>query len=212
MKIISIQYKCLDITTYSIYILMEVALSDWNNEIKRRQKLKLYYSEKEIINILNQLNKALLYLENEGIAHRDIKPQNILIFENNIFKVTDFGEAKTLNDTIQNATLRGSELYMSPALYNGLKYNQKNIVHNVYKSDVYSLGLCLIYALSFNQQILTDLREIISMKVMGNMISKSIKKYYSKKMIDLVTKMLDFDEKKRFSFQDIQNYIDNNYY
>ena len=100
---------------------------------------------------------------------------------------------------------------MSPALYNGLKYNKKNINHNVYKSDVYSLGLCLIYALTLNQQILTDLREIISMKVLGNMLSKSIKKNYSKKMIDLVIKMLDFDEKKRFSFQDIQKYIDENY-
>ena len=211
MKIMGIEYKCLDITTYSLYILMELGISDWNDEIKRRSKKKNYYKEEEIIDILKQIIKPLIFLEKEGIAHRDIKPQNILIFENNIFKVTDFGEAKTLNDTIQNATLRGSELYMSPILYNGLKYNQKNVIHNAFKSDVYSLGLCLLYASSLNSEILTDLREIISMKVISSMISKSIKKYYSKKFINLIVKMLEFDENQRFSFEDIEKYIKENY-
>ena len=211
MKIISIQYKCLDITTYSIYILMEVALSDWNNEIKRRNKIKNYYKENEIIIILNQLNNALLYLETEGIAHRDIKPQNILIFENNIFKVTDFGEAKTISDTSQEATLRGSELYMSPILYNGLKYNQRNVKHNPYKSDVFSLGFCLLYALTLNLKVLNDLREIISMKVVYNMVSRALKKNYSSKMIRLICKMIELDERERFSFGDIEKYIKENY-
>ena len=211
MKIIGVEYKCLDITTYSLYILMELGKSDWNDEIKRRIKDKNYYKENEIIDILKQIIDPLIFLEKEGIAHRDIKPQNILIFDNNIFKVTDFGEAKILNDSEQISTLRGSELYMSPMLYNGLKYNQKNIIHNVYKSDVYSLGLCLLYALSLNSEILTNLREIISMKVISSMISKSIKKYYSKKLINLIVKMLEFDEKQRFSFEDIQNYIKQNY-
>ena len=211
MKIISIQYKCLDITTYSIYILMEVALSDWNNEIRKRYRVKNYYKENEIITILNQLNSALLYLETEGIAHRDIKPQNILIFENNIFKVTDFGEAKTISDTSQEATLRGSELYMSPMLYNGLKYNQKNVKHNPYKSDVFSLGFCLLYALTLNLKVLNDLREIISMKVVNNMVSRALKKNYSPKMIKLICKMIELDERERFSFEDIERYLKENY-
>ena len=66
---------------------MELVLSDWNDEIKRKFKVKEYYKENEIINILNQIIKPLIYLENEGIAYRDIKPQNILIFENNVYKL-----------------------------------------------------------------------------------------------------------------------------
>ena len=116
---------------------MELALSDWNDEIKRRFKEKKYYTENEIIDIIKQIIKPLIYLENEGIAHRDIKPQNILIFENNIYKITDFGEMKILSDSVQESTLRGSQLYMSPVLYNGLKYNQRDVIHNAYKSDVY---------------------------------------------------------------------------
>ena len=145
---------------------MELVLSDWNDEIKRKFKVKEYYKENKIINILNQIIKPLIYLENEGIAHRDIKPQNILIFENNVYKITDFGEIKTLSDSVQEATLKGSQLFMSPVLYKGLIYNQKEVIHNAYKSDVYSLGFCLIYALTLNINILTDLRDIFSMKVL----------------------------------------------
>ena len=100
---------------------------------------------------------------------------------------------------------------MSPVLYNGLKYNQRDVIHNAYKSDVYSFGFCLIYALTLNINILSSLRDIISMKVMSSMISKNIKKYYSSKMIYLITKMLELDERERFSFQDVEKYIKENY-
>jgi serine/threonine protein kinase len=190
---------------------MELGLSDWNEEIKRRAKKKNYYTEKEIIDILKQLTDALLYLEIQGIAHRDIKPQNILIFENNVFKLTDFGEAKNLSDTSQQATLRGSELYMSPMLYNGLKYNQRDVMHNPYKSDVYSLGLCFIYALSLNLNILNDLREVINMKVVKSIISRALKKNYSMKIIELISKMLELNERIRYSFEDIDKYVSENY-
>ena len=207
MKIIKVQYKALDITTYSIYILMELANCDWNNEIKKRQKKNLKYSEKEIINIIKQLTDACLYLENEGIAHRDIKPQNILLFNKNIFKLADFGEAKSINDTSQECTLRGSELYMSPILYNGLKINQKDVVHNAYKSDVFSFGFCILYALTLNLRILNDIRNIINMNVINNIVQRYLKNIYSKKLINLIVKMLEMNEKERFSFYDIKKYV-----
>jgi len=211
MKIIKVQYKSLDITTYSIYILMELANSDWNNEIRKRKKKKLIYTEKEIINIIRQITNACLYLENEGIAHRDIKPQNILLFENNIFKIADFGEAKSINDVSQECTLRGSELYMSPILYNGLKFNQKDIVHNAYKSDVFSFGFCILYALTLNLQILNEIRNIINMTIINNIVQRNLKKYYSKNLINLILNMLELNENDRFSFNDIKKYLDEKY-
>ena len=211
MKIIKVQYKALDITTYSIYILMELAISDWNSEIKMRQKKQLLYSEKEIINILNQITDACLYLEKEGIAHRDIKPQNILLFEKNIFKIADFGEAKSLNDTSQECTLRGSELYMSPILYNGLKINQKDVIHNAYKSDVFSLAFCILYGLTLNLKILNELRNIINMNIISNIVTRTLKQYYSSNLINLILNMLQLNEKDRFSFFDVKNYLNEKY-
>ena len=190
---------------------MELALSDWNNEIKMRQKKKLLYSEKEIINILNQITDACLYLEKEGIAHRDIKPQNILLFENNIFKIADFGEAKSLNDTSQECTLRGSELYMSPILYNGLIINQKDVIHNAYKSDVFSLAFCILYALTLNLKILNELRNIINMNIISNIVTRTLKQYYSSNLINLILNMLQLNEKDRFSFYDVKKYLNEKY-
>ena len=100
---------------------------------------------------------------------------------------------------------------MSPMLYNGLKYNQRNVKHNPYKSDVFSLGFCLLYALTLNLKVLNDLREIISMKVVFNMVSRALKKNYSSKMIKLICKMIELDERERFSFSDIERYINENY-
>ena len=211
MKIYNIEYKCLDSTTYSIYVLMELANSDWNNEIKRRLKKREYYTESEIVKLLNQILDALIFLEKNGIAHRDIKPQNILIYPNNIYKVADFGEARNLSDSIQECTLRGSELYMSPVLYNCLKNRQSDVIHNAYKSDVFSLGFCLLYAMVLTVKVLNDIREINNMNVISLIIKKALRRNYSVKMQGLINGMLELDENKRFSFEDIKKYLKENF-
>ena len=211
MKIYNIEYKCLDSTTYSIYVLMELALSDWTCEIKRRQKKREYYKESEIIQILNQILDALIYLEENGIAHRDIKPQNILIYPNNIYKVADFGEARNLSYSIQECTLRGSELYMSPVLYHCLKNKERDVIHNAYKSDVFSLGLCLLYSMALTIQVLNDIREINNMNFINQIIKKALRRNYSINMQNLIQGMLQLDEKLRFSFQEIKNFLKKNF-
>ena len=211
MKIYNIEYKCLDSTTYSIYVLMELAVSDWNTEIKRRQKKREYYTEEEIVNLLHQITDALIFLEENGIAHRDIKPQNILIYPNNIYKVADFGEARNLSDSIQECTLRGSELYMSPVLYYCLKNRQRDVIHNAYKSDVFSLGYCLLYAMVLTVQVLNDIREVNNMNFIHQTIKRALRRNYSIKMQDLVNHMLELDENKRFSFKDIKKYLNDNF-
>ena len=75
-------------------------------------------------------------MQQQKITHRDIKPQNILLFKGNIFKIADLGEAKVAENMNQQMTLRGSELYMSPSLYARHKFNRKDAFHNAYKSDV----------------------------------------------------------------------------
>ena len=119
--------------------------------------------------IINQLISTLSLLEKFHITHRDIKPQNILIFPNNVYKIADLGEAKSMrSNRVQMATLRGSELFMSPLLYNGLKFSKHNIRHNPFKSDMFSLGLCFLYALCLTIRVLESIREMNSMKNIKN--------------------------------------------
>ena len=96
---------------------------------------------------------------------------------------------------------------MSPILYNGLKFNQKDIVHNAYKSDVFSFGFCILYALTLNLRILNDIRNVINMNVINNIVLRYLKNFYSKKLINLIVKMLELNEKERFSFYDIKKFV-----
>ena len=217
VNIYGLSTKKLDPTTYVMYVLMELGNMDWENEILSRQKQKQYYSEKELMNILYALVKTLAQLQKENISHRDIKPQNILVFTNNnnkCYKLADFGEAKELisgNKPTEKQTLRGTELYMSPLLFYGLRSRKikKYIKHNPYKSDVFSLGLCTLFAATLCFESLYDVRELqnnVSIKIV---IEKYLKKRYTYKLITIINSMLDINETTRDDFIELKKEIEN---
>ena len=183
---------------------MELAQNDWNKEIKRRIIAKKYYKESELIHLLKQIIKGFLFLQDKNIAHHDIKPQNILLFPNNVYKIADFGEAKFIKNIEEQSTLRGSELFMSPLLYKGYKFNQKNVLHNPFKSDVFSLGYCLLYAMCLNLKVLEEVRDLTTMKGIVTNINKFIiKNKYTDQLINIIYKMIDPIEDTRFDFEDL---------
>ena len=212
MKIYSYCIRILDSTTYALYVLMELSSGDWDKEIKIRLLQRNNYTEKELINILYQLSSALLYIEEKfHISHRDIKPQNVLVFPGGKYKMADFGEAKEAKIIRQRNTLRGTELYMSPALYEGLKHERDDVSHNPFKSDVFSLGFCFLYASALNFNLLYQIRDILDNKNINIILHKCLNKYYSEKLINLLASMLEIDENKRYDFIDIKKYIEKNY-
>ena len=160
---------------------------------------------------MRQLWEALIFLKNNNISHRDIKPQNVLIFPNNTYKLADFGEAKEIKISKKLNTLRGTELYMSPKLYEGLKNNKNDINHDSYKSDVFSLGFCFLYAASLEVNLLYQVRDITDNNILNDIINTHLNKYYSEKFIKIIGFMLKIDEIKRFGFNEIIEYIESNY-
>ena len=212
MKIYGICIRMLDQTTYALYVLMELSLYDWNKEIKMHLMKKNNYREEELINILRQLTSALLFMQqNLKISHRDIKPSNVLIFKDGIYKIADFGEAKEAKMSKQMNTLRGTELYMSPALYSGLKNEKNDVNHDPYKSDVFSLGFCFLYAASLDMELLYQIRDIFNSKKVDTILHQQLKKKYSHTFINLLSKMMEIDEIERFDFPKLEKYIDDNY-
>lgn len=161
--------------TNALYVLMDLAISDWNTEIKSRKDSNNEFSLQELTSITYQISNAMSFLQKHQISHRDLKPHNVLKFRNNIYKISDFGEAKfyfakpeeafqaTFKSRKSTAyresfTLRGTELYMSPLLFQALKQEEQNLTHDPIKSDVYSLGLCILYALFLNINLLYQLK------------------------------------------------------
>lgn len=121
----------------SFYIVMEyVEGKNLKQLIKKRGALTV----SEVIDIMHQLTDGLAHAHDLYIIHRDIKPQNILILDNGLVKITDFGIAMALNSSqlTQTNSIMGSVHYLPPEQAAGKG--------STIKSDVYSLGI-LMYEL-----------------------------------------------------------------
>ena len=197
---------------------MEAANCDWEQELLNRQKAKAFYTEIELITILKSLVNTLSILQKKGISHRDVKPQNILCFGSEGYKLTDFGEAKTKNRQIglknmygfeqdtSKQTVRGTELYMSPILFRALQtQNVETAQYNAYKSDVFSLGMCFLLASSLNYQSLFEIREVLDMSIIEQVVNKYLGKLYSQNYIKLLISMLQVDERLRPDFIELSS-------
>ena len=104
--------------------------------IRKRGKLTIT----EVIDIMLQITDGMSHAHDSYIIHRDIKPQNIMILENGMIKITDFGIAMAINSTqlTQTNSIMGSVHYLPPEQANGKG--------STIKSDIYSMGI-LMYEL-----------------------------------------------------------------
>ena len=201
LSIYGIYVKCFDSNTFSISVLMDLGETDWEIEINEHFYKNKYYTENELMSILKQLVSGLVYLQKEKkIAHRDVKPENVIIFKNNIYKLGDFGEAKGTKRADKLSTLRGTDTYMSPILYKGLKMAKEDVVHDLYKSDVFSLGYSILYAVSLNHDIINEIRDLEKMEDITKILFKRMKPRYSEKFINIILKMINPEETKRIDF------------
>ena len=194
--------RCIDTNNFVVYILMDLALHDWEMEIIERQKSKKYYNEDELITILKQLNSALYFLQKERcIAHRDIKLENILVCKYDMYKLCDFGEAKRKTESKLRKSIKGTDIYMSPLLYNALMDKKDYVEHDQYKSDVFSLGFSLIIAAALDFNIIYDIRDTEGdEEKIRNIMGKNFNGRYSDKFIGLLLKVIKFDENDRPDF------------
>jgi hypothetical protein len=209
LTILGISKKILDESTFCIYILMEVAKTDWEKEINQRQMRNKYYSEEELINILKQIVNALAYLQKNKVSHRDVKAQNILVFPNNKYKIADFGEARKFGKRFDPlSTLRGTELYMSPILFNGLQNRIFDINHNPYKSDVFSLGMCFLFASTLRIKTLCKIRDFQNDSKLKIFIMSVVSQRYSLSFVQLITNMLQLQECDRPDFIELESILE----
>lgn len=119
------------------YIVMEYVEG---KTLKQLLKKRGHLTVTETVDIMLQLTDGIAHAHDSYIIHRDIKPQNVMILENGLIKITDFGIAMALNATqlTQTNSVMGSVHYLPPEQANGEK--------PTIKGDIYSMGI-LMYEL-----------------------------------------------------------------
>lgn len=110
---------------------MEYAGTDLSELLKKRHKLP----DDKIRLYAKQILDAMLYLHQNRILHRDLKPQNILLQKDTI-KICDFGFAKQMSASTNFLnSIKGTPLYIAPEILMTRPYT--------HKVDVWSFGIIL---------------------------------------------------------------------
>ena len=117
---------------YMPYILMEFINGKPLTQIIKQNTVDLT----KRLNIFVQICKAIQFIHNNKVLHRDIKPGNIMISDNLTVKLTDFGLAHIIDihDSASDNQISGSPAYMSPEAFS----ETDTIDHH---SDIFSLGV-----------------------------------------------------------------------
>lgn len=143
------------------YIVMEyIEGKTLKQLLKKRESLTLT----EVIDIMTQLTDGIAHAHESYIIHRDIKPQNIMIEDNGLIKITDFGIAMALNATqlTQTNSVMGSVHYLPPEQASGKGAT--------IKGDIYSLGILMYELLTGNVPFKGDNAVEIALKHMKDKI------------------------------------------
>jgi serine/threonine protein kinase, bacterial len=91
--------------------------------------------------LLGQVTNALAYAHSKSIVHRDIKPDNIMVIDGDLVKITDFGIARIVRDNVSGSTMMGTGMTLGTPLYSAPEQIEGRKVDG--RADVYALGTVL---------------------------------------------------------------------
>ena len=194
-----------------ITIVMEQLDNDLAKEINMRRVQSYPYTEVELLRLIWDTVKVFAEMQRLSISHNDIKAENIFVLKRNstiTYKVGDFGSAATIRSHING--LKGTPLYLSPILKrefhkasNGQPIRQ-DILHNPIKSDVFSLGVTMIFAAEMIAP--NDLLDWVNLAGKLSAHLQKIGAIYPT-VAKVLERMLVIDEARRCDFTEIRNWL-----
>jgi diguanylate cyclase (GGDEF)-like protein len=134
-------------------------------EILQGRELGKLISEKgvaveDVLNISIQVSNALGYAHQHGVVHRDVKPENIMVLDNMLVKIADFGIAQIPNSMVKTRAnkIMGSPAYMSP--------EQIQFQPTDARTDIFSFGVVMYQMLTgklpfMGENIMALMRQIV---------------------------------------------------
>ena len=171
------------------------------------------FSGAELSYVIRKLAEGFAILEENGIANRDVKPQNIILVEDTqsksegkyFYKISDFGIGCILPKNtclIPYSSVTGySKAYASPEVMRFLENDITEEKYNPFLADVYSLGLIAL-------KMINKLWRKKKLKN-GLLLQKEEFQNYEP-IFELIKGMLNEDWEKRWNFQDILGFYEKN--
>lgn len=162
--------------------------------LKEYIKTKGTLSSVESAEIASQICAALSIAHEKNIIHRDIKPHNIMVTNDNLIKVTDFGIARASNNATMQVgdSILGSVHYISPEQARGGYVDGR--------SDIYSLGIVLYEMLTGKVPFESESPIAIAMKHLEEIpvSPKTLSPDISSELQDVVLKAMSKETRKRY--------------
>ena len=159
----------------------------------------------KIATIFAQVIKGVMYLHHSGLAHKDIKPSNILLFEDGTAKISDFG----IGHSFQSADeVVGTPAYQAPEVFGDdeetYEEDSESTIIDPVKEDVWSLGVSL-YQVIFGRLPFSGGNEY----EIARYARTSVLQYDSsvpEDVVDLLQGMLNINPNNRFSMEEIASH------
>ena len=164
---------------------------DLGSILKNAPKGRL--SEQFTKRIVSQLLRALAYAHLRGVIHRDVKPSNILVTDEGLVKVADFGIARVMEteEVGEPGEIIGSTRYMSPEQLKGQETTPR--------SDLYSVGIVLYHCLTGRPPFSGDARSVARQQIRRDPTPpRSLNRAISPRLEAVILKALAKDPRDRY--------------
>jgi len=204
------QIEHLGIDTFKIYMRMPRMKLSLNKVIESRYPTKPFH-EGEIIGYLYSVACGLEYLHENKIAHRDVKPHNILLDYDGNAKLSDIGlgSFSASGAATSVAGYAGSPAYMAPEIRH-LRDTEGIPKSKLYPSDIWSLG---VVGLQLCDLELWRAKEKFKKGMKKEDITQALRDIRAKQgmsigLTDLLQDLLEYDPRKRISATDVRRKLE----
>ena len=207
-------------TVHNYYLIMEYCNGGSLQQCLRRYKESYHqpFTEEIVQHLMRQIVGAVKHIHSNGIIHRDLKLDNILVnFQNrkdyddvNLLKaqikIIDFGFASSKDDPEWNKTAIGSPLNMDPLILKKFNSGRAETKDSYYdeKADIWSLGaLCYQMLIGHSPFDAYNMQELAEKVEEG---TYSVPTNLSREVVSFLNGMLQYDPKRRLNAEELSKH------